>query len=137
MLTASSNLFQQLRTTAANILVNRFTLRHYFVNNMLSQFSSDPCENITCANHGVCKRDANSIRGYRCECRQCTDFENTLVVCGSDHKTYRSECELKRESCRRNRYITVRYFGRCGKFINLRFSRVSSDSVDSPQISFR
>lgn len=81
-------------------------------------FFSDPCEKVKCKNHGVCVRDRNMIRGYRCKCKKCSSFENTVFpVCGTDRRTYRNECHLKRRSCRRNRHVTIAYKGSCGMVI--------------------
>ncbi|XP_028394352.1 uncharacterized protein LOC114518524 isoform X7 [Dendronephthya gigantea] len=73
----------------------------------------NPCNNVTCENYGVCKRDRNSLKGYRCECQECTSSEETDYVCGDDRRTYRNTCELKLASCRRKRLITISYLGRC------------------------
>lgn len=34
-------------------------------------------------------------------------------VCGSDGKTYKTECQLKKRACRRETSLTVAYRGHC------------------------
>ena len=81
----------------------------------MSNIYPDPCKNVACENYAVCKRDPNTLKGYRCECQECAGSEVVDYVCGDDRRTYRNRCELKRASCRRRRLITISYLGRCGK----------------------
>ena len=74
----------------------------------------DPCRGVICTNYGVCKPNPRALLGYQCECPvQCPP--GISKVCGSDGRTYSSECELKRESCRRKITITISYQGSCSK----------------------
>lgn len=36
-------------------------------------------------------------------------------VCGTDQKTYKSDCHLKRESCKTGRHTRKQYNGKCSK----------------------
>ena len=74
---------------------------------------ADPCKGVKCKNYGVCKANPSTPKGYKCACRECT----TLVspVCGSDKRTHKSECLLRRTSCRKDKYLFVAHKGPCGK----------------------
>lgn len=36
-------------------------------------------------------------------------------VCGTNQKTYRNECHLKRESCKTGKHVRKQYDGKCSK----------------------
>ena len=38
---------------------------------------------------------------------------DTFFVCGTDGRTYSSQCELKKAACRNDLIITVDYEGKC------------------------
>lgn len=62
-----------------------------------------------------------------CRCpRGCSDVINR--VCGSDYKTYNSECEMKLRSCRFNKMVTVLSRGRCQGGLSIRVTRLWVDS---------
>ena len=85
--------------------------RNHYIN--LTSFTLDPCRGVSCENYGVCKPNPRFLLGYQCQCpTQCPP--GVSKVCGSDGRTYRSECELKRESCQRKIRITISYRGSCG-----------------------
>ena len=46
-------------------------------------------------------------------CTQCPATGEEREVCGSDWRTYRSECEVEWTACKRNWNITVLSEGRC------------------------
>ena len=77
-------------------------------------FIVDPCKGIKCKHYGVCKANPQASKGYECSCRKCTTIISP--VCGSDKKTYKSECFLKRTSCRKNSYLHVTHEGPCGRY---------------------
>ncbi|XP_049855385.1 agrin-like [Schistocerca gregaria] len=71
----------------------------------------DPCRGVVCAEPGaVCRAGV-------CACRDdCPRDAPAERVCGSDGRTYRSECRLHLASCRRPRGrspITVAFYGDC------------------------
>ena len=74
----------------------------------------DPCKNVQCQNHGLCKPDLKRRLGYRCVCRDCPP--EIFKVCGNDEKTYQSECVLKRTSCQSRKPLVVLHNGPCSKF---------------------
>jgi hypothetical protein len=69
---------------------------------------------VNCANYGVCEPNHHAFLGYQCQCpTQCPP--DVSKVCGSDGRTYRSECVLRRESCHRKFTIVISYRGSCGE----------------------
>ena len=84
----------------------------------IRSFSSflDPCRGVSCPYFGMCVPKTSSPRGYECQC-QVTCPPDVSKVCGSDGRTYRSKCELRRESCSRRITILPAYTGSCGKTV--------------------
>ena len=74
---------------------------------------ADPCKGVKCKNYGVCKANPSAPKGYKCACRECTTVVSP--VCGSDKRTHKSECFLRRASCRENKYLFVTHKGPCGR----------------------
>ena len=52
----------------------------------------------------------------RAKC-SCPDYCEPEVrpVCASNGKTYQNVCEMNKQGCKRQSYLTVKYFGTCGK----------------------
>ena len=74
----------------------------------------EPCRNVVCDNHAICI--ATPANQGVCRCPQ-KCFGQNDPVCGSDGKTYKSECELKRVSCNQQKPLKVKKKGRCGTYI--------------------
>ena len=72
-----------------------------------------PCEILNCKNYAICKTAAN--QQPRCECPTCP--KDKEPVCGSDGKTYDSECEMRRASCLTTRPLSVKSKGKCGRVL--------------------
>ena len=51
-----------------------------------------------------------------CECNK-TCPEKSDLVCASDGRTYKNECELKHQSCLMKKPLVVARKGSCGKFL--------------------
>ena len=83
------------------------------INNKNISFIIDACKGRKCKNYGVCKANPLKKKGYECVCRECTTMLSP--VCGSDKRTYKSECFLKRTSCRKNIKVYVTHPGPCGR----------------------
>lgn len=73
----------------------------------------DACSSNTCRYYGKC---VNVRSTYMCVCEPCDDG-NIEVVCGSDGKTYASECLLRRQSCLDQVDKEVVKREPCGKFM--------------------
>jgi len=64
-----------------------------------------------------------SFDGETSECRcpeSCPslgDHVGSRPVCGSDGLDYRDSCELRRAACQSQTEISIKYHGKCGKFI--------------------
>ena len=66
--------------------------------------SDDPCLLLKCPFHGVCRVDEND--NPVCECiTDCPDIDEP--VCGSDGKSYSSECVLKSQACQTKTVVQV------------------------------
>ena len=73
----------------------------------------DPCMKLKCQFNGKCyKRADNSAE---CICPICASDSNAKAVCGSDGKTYASDCHLKFVSCKMKRNIPLSKNEPCGK----------------------
>ncbi|XP_032824188.2 agrin-like isoform X2 [Petromyzon marinus] len=72
------------------------------------------CRDMLCGFGATCEADGrNASRGVcRCSARICTGL--VAPVCGSDHVTYGSECELENAMCSMQRRIKVMGRGPCG-----------------------
>lgn len=73
---------------------------------------SAPCLGHFCAFYATCQVNQSSSQPY-CACVDNCDNELVYPVCGSDFSTYKSECEMRLESCRRQRRIKALYESEC------------------------
>ncbi|XP_066022454.1 uncharacterized protein [Pocillopora verrucosa] len=73
----------------------------------------DPCLNVTCYFHGLCK--AFGPHDARCVCIDyCPSYHEP--VCSSNGTTYDNECLFKQEMCRMRLKFTVQHPGSCEGF---------------------
>lgn len=85
---------------------------HIFERQFLYWYS-DPCQAASCRHHSACKLKPDGSTA--CECplaEECPDVNDP--VCGTNGKTYESECKLKAESCAEGSDVTTKHNGVCG-----------------------
>lgn len=90
--------------------LKRYDVQQFLL--MLQYLLIDPCEAVDAckAPYSICTSVQSSAV---CSCPTCPDGQPVFEVCGSNKKTYRSACLLRRESCITNVIITVRPRGEC------------------------
>ena len=71
--------------------------------------ASTVCENGPCPPFATCVESDNE---NRCACPWCS-HNRTRKICGSDWRTYKNFCELKRYACENNKHISVVSRGEC------------------------
>ncbi|XP_022255732.1 agrin-like isoform X2 [Limulus polyphemus] len=71
---------------------------------------ANPCESVQCGPGQECDIDRYGIASCKCPA-SCEPVMRP--VCGTDEKTYDSECELRREACVQKKDIAVAYRGTC------------------------
>lgn len=73
---------------------------------------TNSCDSLKCGIHQECDIDRYGIATCICPLLCPLKLDS---VCGSDGITYDSECVLRRESCLRQKNVTMIYKGQCGK----------------------
>uniref|UniRef100_A0A0P5E0C2 Agrin n=2 Tax=Daphnia magna TaxID=35525 RepID=A0A0P5E0C2_9CRUS len=74
------------------------------------QGACDPCASIECLSTSVCVLDSERKPHCRCGDTCPSDFQ---PVCGSDGRSYSSQCHLMQEACRSQRQLRILYKGLC------------------------
>ncbi|GBP15490.1 Agrin [Eumeta japonica] len=83
---------------------NEFKLRYFAV---------ETCVDVVCLGGGECLVDEATGRPA-CHCKHnCTEAQESEVVCGSDGETYPSRCELDAAACREQSALRLAYHGDC------------------------
>lgn len=81
----------------------------------------NPCADKECEFGATCVSTADGMEA-RCQCpQQCYDYGDSYgstPLCGNDGNDYDNYCELRRESCKTMNKIKVKYYGKCGEYIN-------------------
>ncbi|XP_067139289.1 agrin-like isoform X1 [Centruroides vittatus] len=72
---------------------------------------ANPCENLQCGPGQECDIDRYGIA--TCQCPGACE-PVMRPVCGTDERTYDSQCELRRLACVRKQDVLVAYRGECG-----------------------
>ena len=70
----------------------------------------DPCASVDCPSQSVCVLDSERKPHCRCGDICPSDFQ---PVCGSDGRSYSSQCHLLQEACRSQRQLRILYKGLC------------------------
>lgn len=71
---------------------------------------TDPCASVECLSPSVCVLDSERKPHCRCGDTCPSDFQ---PVCGSDGRSYSSQCHLQQEACRSQRHLRILYKGLC------------------------
>lgn len=78
------------------------------------------CSTIDCSHGAKCALNNYGIP--RCYCpKNCDEYVRTISsngpVCGSDHHTYETICELNRKACERQENLQFVHLGQCRMLI--------------------
>ena len=71
---------------------------------------SDPCAEVECPLPSVCQLDGERKAQCRCGTICPSDFQ---PVCGSDGRSYSSQCHLQQEACQTERNLRILHKGLC------------------------
>uniref|UniRef100_A0A8C3LAK7 Agrin n=1 Tax=Chrysolophus pictus TaxID=9089 RepID=A0A8C3LAK7_CHRPC len=74
--------------------------------------SKDPCAEVTCSFGSTCVRSADG-QTARCVCPASCSGVAESIVCGSDGKDYRSECDLNKHACDKQENVFKKFDGAC------------------------
>ena len=72
----------------------------------------DPCNKIKCDYGSVCKPSRDDTAS--CVCLPCPDENVYSPICGSDGRTYASECSMNVENCKMKKRVSIARTGSCG-----------------------
>ena len=75
--------------------------------------SLDPCSNKKCSSYSVCF--AKPDQTAECVCSFCKNDGTGSPVCGSDGRTYYSECHVQLEICRKKTQLKIIKRQSCGE----------------------
>ena len=82
----------------------------------------DPCSGIRCPGNQICQLDENRNPVCRCSLDKCDSLGGSTSsggdigpMCGSDGRTYSSECALEDYACRHHKHIRIISRGKCGE----------------------
>lgn len=92
-----------------------YFLFHFYIRSLscLSNVDAgDPCTGVTCPAGARC------VAAYgQAECRCPRSCQRRKPVCGTDGREYSSVCHLDKHACDNQFNITIKYHGKCGKFL--------------------
>lgn len=91
------------------------------INIYLFSEKRNPCEDLRCGPGEDCVvNQINGILLAKCVCpTQCPNYGDSVEsspVCSSHGVDYQSSCHLRHHACESKTNITVKFFGRCGRF---------------------
>lgn len=79
----------------------------------------DPCDGVICKFSGMCipaSDGINHVCKYPDRCDNYGDSTDSIPVCGDDNTDYPNACEMRRVAFSQMKNITVKYYGKCGKY---------------------
>jgi hypothetical protein len=78
------------------------------------------CSSIICSHGAKCRINDSGLSQCHCP-NNCDEYIRTIAsngpVCGSDHHTYETICELNRKACELQKNISLVHLGKCRMFI--------------------
>jgi hypothetical protein len=74
------------------------------------------CSSTSCSHGAKCVINDNGLPNCYCP-KNCHEYIHTISssgpICGSDHQTYETICELNKKACEIQQILTISHLGKC------------------------
>lgn len=75
---------------------------------------------LNCSHGAKCRINDNNLPQCYCP-KDCNEYIRKIAsngsVCGNDHRTYETICDLNKRACERQQNLSVLHLGKCRMFI--------------------
>ena len=81
------------------------------------------CSSTSCSHGAKCIINDNGLLYCNCP-NNCDEYIRTISydgpICGSDHQTYETICDLNKKECEIQQSLTIAHTGKCGMLFSIR-----------------